>query len=169
MSSLAKTLCRWYWTVRGLMNSCAPYLRVGEAVAGEPSDVRLLGCGGRARHGALARGLATGQELATGALGEDVSPDAAERVVGGSELLTRGQAPVLATQPFAVHELGPGEVRSDAAVGQPLDRLLVQGSGGYSASRPLRVVCVPITPTPKITPAPTCHPSREPLVRCARD
>jgi hypothetical protein len=94
-------------------------------------DLRLLGCEGVARvQGALARGLAGGRELATGAFSEPVGPDAAERVVGGSKLFARVDAPVLATKPFAVHELGAGQVRVEAAASQPLDRLLVEGFGG---------------------------------------
>ena len=63
-------------------------LRVGEALAGQLGDLRLLGGEDVARvQGALARGLAGGRELATGTLGEPVGSDAAERVVGGPELL----------------------------------------------------------------------------------
>ena len=103
-------------------------LGVGEAVAGEPGDVRLLGCELAARVvGALPRRLARGQELVTGALGERLGPDVGERVVGGSELLARVDAAVLATQPFAVEEPGAGEVDHATAGREPLDGLAVEG------------------------------------------
>jgi integrase len=44
-ASLAKTLPRWYLTLRALMNSRAPDLRVRQAVAGQPRNVDLLGGG----------------------------------------------------------------------------------------------------------------------------
>jgi hypothetical protein len=86
-------------------------LRVGEAVAGQPSDVCLLGCEQPALVvGAPPRRLTRRCELVTGALGEPLGPDTAELFVGSAELLARIDAPVLATQPFAVQEPGAGEV-----------------------------------------------------------
>ena len=77
MSSFMKTLRRWYSTVRGLMNSLRADLRVRQPVAGQPGDLRLLGREHVARLvGAPARGLTRGQELAAGALGERLGPDA---------------------------------------------------------------------------------------------
>ena len=75
----------------------------------------------------LRDGLARGQELVAGALGEPLGPDAAEHLVGGSELLARVDAAVLATQPFAVQEPGAGEVDHATAAPEPLDRLAVEG------------------------------------------
>ena len=43
-----------------------------------------------------------GLQLVTGALGKPLGPDVAEHLVGNSELLAGVDAPVLATQPFAV-------------------------------------------------------------------
>src|SRR5687767_11621417 len=78
-------------------------LRVGETISRQPGDVRLLGGEHGARVvGAPARGLTCGQELVTGALGKPLGPDVAEHLMGGSELLARVDAPVLAAQPFAV-------------------------------------------------------------------
>src|SRR5919201_4075468 len=78
---------------------------IGKAVAGEPGDLCLLRgeCIARVLR-ALACGFAGGLELATGALGEALCAHAAEQLMGGSELLARVDAPVLATQPFAVYE-----------------------------------------------------------------
>src|SRR6185503_1614684 len=99
-------------------------LRVGETVSGKPGDIRLLRCEHLARVvGALPRGLTRGEELVAGTLGKSGGPDIAERLVGRSELLTGVRAAVLATQPFAVHEPGAGEVDHAAAAREPLDRL----------------------------------------------
>ena len=101
-------------------------LRVGETILGEPSDVCLLWCEDAARVvGARPCGLTRRRELVTGALGKSVGPDAAEHFVGCSELLARVDAPVLATQPFAVQEPGAGEVDNATGACQPLDRLAV--------------------------------------------
>src|SRR5918995_3448742 len=105
-------------------------LGVGETISGQPSDVSLLGCEHAARVvAALPRGLTRGQELVTGALGKPLGADAAEHFVGGSELLTRVDAAVLATQPFAVLEPGAGEMDHATAAREPLHRLAVEGLG----------------------------------------
>ena len=62
-----------------------------------------------------------------------MTADPAELVVGGTKLLARVDAPVLAPQPFAVQKPGTGEVDDAAAPRQPLDRLAVVG---------LRIACV---------------------------
>ena len=51
--------------------------------------------------------LAGGSELAARTLGERFGPDAAEHVVGGPKLPAGIRTPILAPQPFAIHELGP--------------------------------------------------------------
>ena len=47
-------------------------------------------------------------------------------------------APVLATQPFAVHELGAGEVNGDSAAAESLDRLAVEGLGRLAVAQKRR-------------------------------
>ena len=42
MPSFVNTLCRWYSTVRGLMNSSAPISGFVRPFCGEPGDLRLL-------------------------------------------------------------------------------------------------------------------------------
>lgn len=102
-------------------------LRVRLPVARHPSDLRLLRRQDIAGfNGSLGRGLAGGHQLAAGALGKPLTAEGAEYFVGGPELLTRVDAPVLATQPFAVKEPRPGEVNHATAVLEPLDRLLVE-------------------------------------------
>ena len=100
---------------------------VGEAVAGESGDLSLLGCEDVARvHGTPAGGLAGSQELAFGALRRRLGTNAAEGVVGGSKLLPSVRAAVLATQPFAVHELAASEMNGDPAAAESRDRLAVK-------------------------------------------
>ena len=128
MSSLVNTLRRWYSTVRGLMNSLAPIsgfvcLSLASRAICASWGVRTS----RVSTVRLRRGLAGGQQLAAGALGERLGADPAEAVVGGSKLLARVDAPVLAAQPFAVEELGAGEVDHATAAREPLDRLAVEG------------------------------------------
>src|SRR5437763_3303429 len=101
-------------------------LRVRLSLRGEPRDLRLLGGEDVTRLiDPLASGFSGGRELATGALGKPLGPDAVEHFMGGSELVTRVDAPVLATQPFAVEEPGAGEVDHATAALEPLDRLAV--------------------------------------------
>ena len=96
MSSLPKTLWRWYSTVRGLMNSRAPISgfdrpsRASRAIWASWAVSPLLGL-----DGALAGGLAGGQQLARGALGEPLGAHGREHVVRGAQLLARVQPPAL--------------------------------------------------------------------------
>ena len=59
----------------------------------------------------------------------------AEHVVGEAELLARVQAPILAAQPFAVQQVGAGEMDGDPAAGEPLDGLAVEGFGGRAVAQ----------------------------------
>src|SRR3954447_17252669 len=110
-------------------------LRVRLPVARHAGDLGLLGredvAGLRCAPG---RGLAGGQQLAAGALGERLGPDSVEVVVRGSKLLARVDAPVLATQPFAVGELRAGEVDHATAACEALARLAVEGLHVASAA-----------------------------------
>jgi hypothetical protein len=47
--------------------------------------------------------------------------------VGGPQVLARFHSPLLAAQPFAVHQVGAGEMDGDAAASEAVDRLPVQG------------------------------------------
>ena len=58
-----------------------------------------------------------------GALGKPLCAHIAEHLVGGSQLLTRVDAAALATQPFAVHEPGAGEVDDTTAARQAIHRV----------------------------------------------
>ena len=98
MSSLVKTLRKWYWTVRGLMNSRAP-------ISGfeSPSRASRAICrswavsSSRDLHRALADGLAGGQQLAAGAVGERLGPHRGEHLVGRAQVRPGVNPPVLAS------------------------------------------------------------------------
>ena len=77
MPSLVNTLRRWYSTVRGLMNSWAP---ISGFVSPSPASRAICAScavsSSRSLDRALADRLAGGQQLATGALGERLGPEA---------------------------------------------------------------------------------------------
>jgi hypothetical protein len=103
-------------------------LRVRVALGSQPGDLRLLHGKGVARvHGALAHCLACRLELLAGPFGERRGPEPAEHVVGGPQMLARFRSPLLAAQPFAVHQVGAGEMDGDAAAPEAVDRLPVEG------------------------------------------
>ena len=93
MSSFVNTLPRWHSTVRGLMNSWAP---ISGFVSPSPASRAICAscavsssCVSTVR---LRTRLAGGEQLAAGALGERFGADAAEHVVGGTQLLAGVQA-----------------------------------------------------------------------------
>src|SRR4029453_3931242 len=82
-------------------------LGVGEAVAGQPCDQRLLGRQFVARLGRpLAGGLAGGQQLAPGPLGESLDSHCVQQVVGGAQLCPGVDATAPAAQPLPVEQVG---------------------------------------------------------------
>ena len=99
--------------MRGLRNRLRADLRVRQAVAGEPGDLRLLRGQLVARLGAaLADRLAGGEQLAAGALGERLDAHLGEHVVRRAQLLAGVDAPALAAQPFAVEQMRARELRA---------------------------------------------------------
>ena len=118
--------------MRGLMNSWRADLGVGEAVAGQPGDLGLLGgeLVAASRRCACGRVSPVAEQLALGALGERLDAHRGEHLVGGAQLLARVQAAALAAQPFAVEQMGAGELHADAGAAEPLDRLAVEALGG---------------------------------------
>ena len=97
--------------MRGLMNSCAPISGLVCPSRGQPRDLGLLGRQDVARlRGEPARGLAGGEELAAGALGERFGPHAAEALVGGAQGSRASARRFLAAQPLAVQEPGAREL-----------------------------------------------------------
>src|SRR5690606_23206375 len=86
-------------------------LTVGRPRGDQPGDVLFLGgeCVG-GLGGTFTRLLTGGPQLVGGTLGVCFRPHAREHVVGGPKLLTGILAAAFATQPFAVDEMGTGEV-----------------------------------------------------------
>jgi len=106
-------------------------LWVRESVAGQPRDLGFLR--GQLVVGldsALAHGLARGQQLPAGSLGERLRPHRGKQVVGGAQLHARVHAPALAAQPFAVDQTPPGQLHPHAGAAQALDRLAIETLGG---------------------------------------
>src|SRR5215218_9918540 len=108
-------------------------LRIRQALASEPRDLRLLG-----RElvtglgGALAGGLAGRQQLARRAVGERLGADRAEELVCGAELGPRLEPAPAPAQPLAVEQLGPGMLRPVPGSAQAVDRLSIQPLRGFS-------------------------------------
>src|SRR4051812_40978252 len=102
-------------------------LVIGEAFAREPRDLQLLGGQILARLGrAPARPLARGQQLTRHALRERLDIHGREHLLCDAQVLAGLQPTALAAQPFAVLEVGAGELDSDPRAAEPLDRLAVQ-------------------------------------------
>jgi hypothetical protein len=58
--------------------------------------------------------------------GERRGPEPVEHAVCGAQVVARFCSPLLAPQPFAVHEMGAGELDRDTAAPEAVDRLAVQ-------------------------------------------
>ena len=136
ISSFWKTFRRWYCTVRGLMNSCAPISgferpsRARRAIwaswgvsTARVSSLRVRAVSPVARSSRWARSA------------NACSSGLAEHLVGGSKLLAGVDAPVLATQPLAVHEVCAGEMDGDTSALESFDRLAVQGLGSRAVAQ----------------------------------
>src|SRR5580700_4173977 len=88
-------------------------LRIGQAVPGQPGDLRLLGSQlAGSLHGALAGGLAGGRQLAAGPLSERRDAHRIQHAVRGAQLLARVNTAALAAQPLAVEQVSAGELRA---------------------------------------------------------
>ena len=93
--SLVKTLARWYSTVRGLRNSWAAISRLDKPARASRA-IWVLGGELVARAGgAPAGGLAGGQQLPAGPLGERLHADGGEHLVCGTQLHPRVGPPAL--------------------------------------------------------------------------
>src|SRR5437588_2170335 len=105
-------------------------LCVREPFAREPRDLSFLR--GEVIAGldaARADMLARGQQLALGPLGERLGPHRVEHLKCGAQLLASVEAAPLPPQPFAVEEMGAGELHADARASEPLNRLAIQAVG----------------------------------------
>src|SRR3984893_1028162 len=110
-------------------------LGVGQALAGELGDLGLLRRELAAGvDGSLARGLAGGQQLASGALGETFGPHRDEHPVGGAQVFAGVGSPALAAEPLTVEEVGAGQRPAHAGAGEPGDRLAVEAVGALAVA-----------------------------------
>src|SRR5580700_5326109 len=123
-------------------NSRADF-RVGEAVARQPRDLRLLGSelisGFDA---AFPRALTRGRQLALASVGESLGAHAREHLERGTQLLPGLAAAALASQPLAVDQVGAGKLQANACPTQPFDRLAVQGVGGVAVAQQRPRTCL---------------------------
>ena len=110
MSSLVKTLCRWYSTVRGLMNSRAA-ISGSNSFAGQQCDLPLLtrqrSIGPRTR-------LRTVSPVAGSSRGHaprTLRHQCDEHLVRGAEMFAGVGSPVLAAEPFAVDQCAGRDAR----------------------------------------------------------
>jgi len=107
-----------------------PDLRVGEAIAGQASDLRFLRRELIARvRGALAHRLAGGQQFALRALGECLRTHRVEGRVGRFELLARIDAAMLTAKPLTVDQLRASVVDDNPRTPELVDRVLVEVLG----------------------------------------
>jgi hypothetical protein len=108
MSSLENTLCRWYSAVSGADEELGADLGVGLALCRQPGDLRLLRCEDTARlHAAPPYRLARRLQLPAGPFGKRCGPEPARHVVGSPQVLAGVHAPLPATEPLAVEQMGP--------------------------------------------------------------
>ena len=91
----------------------------------------LAGCGGRPG-GALAGGFPAGRELPPGPFGESFHPDLVQHLECGAQLFPGVGAAVYAAQPFAVEQMGAGQLGAELGAAQPVDRLGVPALGGLA-------------------------------------
>src|SRR4029077_17676678 len=104
--------------------------RVRQTVAGQSRDLGLLRSQLAAGlDGALTGGLAGGEQLAAGPLGERPDAHRAQLLVGGAELRARLAAAALAAQPLPVEQVRAGELCADPGPAEPCDGLAVERLG----------------------------------------
>ena len=62
-------------------------------------------------------------KFAAGVGGKGICANVGQHLVGLTQLLARVDAPVVASQPLSVHQMGTGKVNGDVGLGEPLDGL----------------------------------------------
>jgi hypothetical protein len=75
---------------------------------------------------------AGGAQLDAGSLGETVHPELREELMGDLQLLAGVDGAAGASQPFAVEEKGPGEVKAQAGGREAVDGVAIQGLGNVA-------------------------------------
>src|SRR5215217_3114011 len=122
-------------------------LGIGEAVSGEPRDLRLLGCEHIAGFGRpSAPLLAGGQPLAVGALGERPHLYGSEHLVSGMQLLASRSAPAGSAKPLAVQQVRACKLRALPRAAQSLDRFVVKGLSVVAIAQQCPASCLDAEP-----------------------
>src|SRR4051812_30584038 len=108
-------------------------LAVGKAVPREPCDLSLLrGEIVTGVHAAFPDAFAGRQQLSLGPRGERLGAHAREHLERGAQLLARVKPAPLAPKPFAVDEVGAGELQAQARASQAFDRLPIAAVGSVA-------------------------------------
>ncbi len=67
-----------------------------------------------------------------GALGEPLDTHGGQHLVSGPELRAGVCTAVLAAQPFAVEQVGAGELRTEPGAAEPVNRFAIEALGDFS-------------------------------------
>jgi hypothetical protein len=128
-----------------------------------------VGAGARL-DGAFAHGLAGGEQLASGALGERLGAHRGEHLVGGVQVGSCIDAAAHAPQPFAVEQVAAGELHPhtcpaealDGVAVEPIGRLVVadhRTAARLQAQAPV-ATCAPSSSRSSAAAAPSVSPQR---------
>ena len=127
-------MCRWYSTRAETDEQAPADLTIRQTAARERGDAALLRGQIVARlDRPLADRLARGHQLTAGPFGECLHADRGERVVGAAQLGARIYPPALASQPFAVQEVGAGQIDAHLGAPETVQRLAVAPLGRRAA------------------------------------
>ena len=119
MSSFVKTLPRWYWTVRALMNSRAADLRVGQSLDGQPRDQRSCAVRSAGLPAVRLRAVSPVARSSSRARSANASsPIASNSVMGGAQPLPGVDAPTLRGAATRRRGVGRGRARRGAGSGR---------------------------------------------------
>ena len=133
MPSLRNTLRRWYWTVRGLMNSWAPisgFVRPSRASRAICASCAVSSSRVSTRRLRTVSPVARSSRRARSANAS--TPIVDSMSCGGAQLLAGVDAPALAPQPLAVQQVRAGELDAEAGAAEALERLAVGRLGGFA-------------------------------------
>jgi hypothetical protein len=79
--------------------------------------------------------LTGGRQLAAGPLGPRLDPHGVQHLVSIAQLLTRLGGAALAAQPFAVEQVGAGQLRPELGAAEPVDRFAVERPDGLTLAQ----------------------------------
>src|ERR1700722_16993744 len=137
MPSLAKTLPRWYWTVRVLMNSRAPICGLDRPSRASRATWASWPVSSTVISTVRLRAVSPVASSSRGGPPGD-RPDAlrVDHLGRGARLPPPLAAAALAAQPLPVQQVAAGQLGPDPGPAQPLDRLPVAAPGGLALAEP---------------------------------